>query len=86
MRNYKNSMMGPDQLLKFLNVIAGPDDHFQQCSFGLMAIQFSFAQFIAKRKGDRLLQSTGLFDCKGNCTLNVALNGRGNSEFCSPNL
>ena len=32
------------------------------------------------------MQSTGLFDCKGNCTLNVHLNDKGNCEFCSPNL
>ena len=31
-------MMGPDQLLKFLNVITGPHGHFQQCSsLGLIA-------------------------------------------------
>ena len=54
--------------------------------FCRMEIQFSFAQFNAKRRGERLLQSTGLFDCKGNCTLNVALNDKGNCEFCSPNL
>ena len=67
-------MMGPDQLLKFLNVIAGPPGHFQQCSSWSAGWRFNFLS-------PNLMQREGV---RGYCRALVCLIARETAHLMLP--